>query len=272
MTGDLLLTKLHTLKEIEAKFNQGQKYFQPQIPDPVYFCSIEPPSLSQQSPLDKALEQLHREDPSFRIAYDKHTMQTVLSGMGALHLEVIKSRLLSEYKIDADLGPLQIAYQESISEPVRDTFELKKEIVGSNQLVQIEMSLCTDEKEIFSLDKHPDAVFALKQIHPKFIKCVKNAACEALERGPLVGGKVFNTQVVLHGLTLSRGVAESILMSATAQCIQKLLKQANCLLYEPLMAIQIIIPNIRSSPILSDLAKRRAEIREVTIRGENKVI
>lgn len=121
------------------------------IPDAVYFCSIEPPSLSYQLQLERALAQLQREDPSLRVRYDESTLQTVLGGMGELHLDIIKSRILTEYKIDVDLGPLQIAYRETIQSEGRDTFKLKKEIAGSMQEVTIELSLVNTKTEIFKL-------------------------------------------------------------------------------------------------------------------------
>lgn len=256
----------------EKLASKGTKLnLKPQIPDAVYFCSIEPPSLSYQLPLEKALAQLHREDPSFRVNYDENTMQTVLGGMGELHLEIIKSRILSEYKIDADLGPLQIAYKETIQQPIRDTFELKKEISGSAQEVTIEMSLEKERKELFSLDTHPETAHALSMIHPKYIKSIKKAVQSTFSRGPLVGGMVIDTQVVLHNLILNTRPAESFVMSATSQCLQKLLRQTGCKLLEPLMSIQIIVPGDRLSAVLSDLAKRRAESSEIVVRGENRV-
>lgn len=191
------------------------------VPDAVYFCSIEPPSISYQLELERALVQLQREDPSLRVRYDETTLQTVLGGMGELHLEIVKSRILSEYKIDVDLGPLQIAYKETIREPSRDTFHLKKEIGGSMQEVTIEMSLVDDKEEIFNLDTHPDAHNVLGMIRPRFMSSVRKATVAALERGPLVGGVVANTQVILHSLILGKGIADTFLMSATIQCIQK---------------------------------------------------
>lgn len=123
---------------------------QPKIPDAVYFCSIEPPSQSQQLALDNALKQMQREDPSLRVTYDESTMQTVLGGMGELHLEIIKSRLLTEHKIDADLGELQIAFKETLVTPsTRQSINVNKEIAGSAQQVTIEMSLVNDSQEIF---------------------------------------------------------------------------------------------------------------------------
>lgn len=256
-------------EKLESKGTQLQ--LKPQIPDAVYFCSIEPPSISYQPALDKALSQLHREDPSFRVSYDETTMQTVLGGMGELHLEIIKSRILSEYKIEADLGPLQIAYKETIQDHIRDTFEMKKDIAGTAQEVNIEISLVSDNTEEFSLDTHPEAAHALAAIHPKYIKCIRKSVQSTLLRGPMVGGTVIDTQVILHKLVLGKRTAESFLMSATAQCIQKLLRKTGCKLLEPLMSIQIIVPGGRLSAVLGDLSKRRAEISEVIVRGENRV-
>lgn len=248
-----------------------QLQLKPKIPDAVYFCSIEPPSIQYQTPLERALAQLHREDPSFRVSYDETTAQTVLAGMGELHLEIIKSRILSEYKIDADLGPLQIAYTETIHAPIRDRFELKKDIAGASQEASIEMSLVQDRTELFSLDTHPEAAHALSLIHAKYVKCIRKAAESALQRGPLVGGTVIDAQIILHKVVLGKRTAESFVMSATAQCVQKLLRTAGCRLLEPLMSIQIIVPGGHLSGILGDLAKRRANIAEVVIRGENRV-
>lgn len=122
---------------------------EPKIPDAVYFCSIEPPSISSQTAMELALKQLQREDPSLRVTFDSVTGQTVLGGMGELHMDIIKSRMLSEYKIDVDLGPLQIAYKETIESPVITTFSMEKEIAGSKQYVSITLQLIKDNNEIF---------------------------------------------------------------------------------------------------------------------------
>lgn len=228
-TGDLLVSSMSSLKSAQKRLigtkSSGTtgKIFElnTKIPDAVYFCSIEPPSTSYQLQLERALAQLQREDPSLRVRYDEATLQTVLGGMGELHLEIIKSRILSEYKIDVDLGPLQIAYKETIREHARDSFHLKREIGGSVQEATIEMSLVDDKAELFNLDKHPDAQNVLGMIRPRFMSTVRKAAIASLERGPLVGGMVTNTQIILHNLVLGKGIADSFLMSVTAQCIQK---------------------------------------------------
>lgn len=130
----------------------------PRIPDAVYFCSVEPPNQSQQLALETALRQMQREDPSLRVRYDESTAQTVLGGMGELHLDVVRSRLQTEYRIEAELGPLQIAYKETlVAAPPGDeattanrlSVHVEKEIAGAKQLVTVELSLVTGAAEQF---------------------------------------------------------------------------------------------------------------------------
>lgn len=210
----------------------------PRIPDAVYFCSIEPPSQSQQLALEMALRQLQREDPSLRVRYDETTMQTVLGGMGELHLEIVRSRLLTEYKIDADLGPLQIAYKETLdtigaaaAASARQTHTFEKEIGGSKQNVFLDMSVVVaddsifgGEMELFRLDTSPEATQRLSLVRPRFLQLVRKGAVAALERGgPKVGGPLLNVQCVLHDFRIGRGTADSFVMAAVAQCIQKVM-------------------------------------------------
>lgn len=275
-TGDVLVSSLTSLKNAQKKLNKEDSRFslEPKIPDAVYFCSIEPPSISFQQALDNALAQIQREDPSLRVKYDETTMQIVLGGMGELHLEIIKSRLLSEYKIDADLGPLQIAYKETIHEKIRKSFRSEKEIAGNKQLVQLEMTLdvMRPGDDIFRLDNSPEASENLTPIRPKYIQLVKKASINALDRGPKIGGEVVDVRIILNHLTIGRGTADSFIMAATTQCVQKILLEADCRLMEPMMSIQIVLPSERVSPVLADLGRRRAQILDVSLRGEhNKV-
>lgn len=282
-TGDLLVSSMSSLKSAQKKIQKTQDEddsesnfsLEPNIPDAVYFCSIEPPSISYQNALDNALLQIQREDPSLRVKYDESTMQTVLGGMGELHLEIIKSRLLTEYKIDADLGPLQIAYKETIYDAHRSSFKSEKEIAGAKQSVEVELTLDVKEPgdEIFKLDNSQEASENLKQIRPKFIYLVKKSAIAALDRGPKIGGQIVNVKFKLHKLVIGRGTVDSFIAAAVSQCVQKILLEADCRLMEPMMAIQIVVPNERVSPLLSDLGRRRAQILEVAMRGEqNKII
>lgn len=281
-TGDVLVQSMTSLRNAQKKMKNNAEdddsvtfSLEPKIPDAVYFCSIEPPSVGFQQALDTALAQIQREDPSLRIKYDENTMQTVLGGMGELHLEIIKSRLLSEYKIDADLGSLQIAYKETLEEKARGSFKIEKEIAGSKQLTEVELTLDMlrgPNDQNFRLDNSPEASEILTPIRPRFIQLVRKASIGALERGPKIGGQVENVRIILHNLVIGRGTVDAIIMAATAQCVQKILLEANCRLMEPMMSIQIVVPEERVSAIIADLGRRRAQILNVALRGEhNKV-
>ncbi|KMZ05149.1 ribosome-releasing factor 2, mitochondrial isoform X2 [Drosophila simulans] len=168
VTGDLLTSSQSALKNAQKRYKQSlgdtaskaeeddeldesAELFaiDPQIPDAVYFCSIEPPNVSSQTAMEQALKQLQREDPSLRVSYDSVTGQTVLGGMGELHMDIIKSRILSEYKIDVDLGPLQIAYKETIEAPALTTLSVEKEIAGSKQSVSVTLEVVKNQAELF---------------------------------------------------------------------------------------------------------------------------
>ncbi|XP_037030453.1 ribosome-releasing factor 2, mitochondrial [Bradysia coprophila] len=298
-TGDLLVTTVSSLKSAQKKLQKKMKKelapisepidpteevsnfefisstlgLAPKTPDAVYFCSVEPPSISYQLALENALKQLQREDPSLRVTYDEITMQTVLGGMGELHLDIVRSRLMSEFKIDADLGPLQIAYKETLEQDARDTFQMEKDIAGSKQSVTIDMSLVKDGTETFSIDTSPEATLNMQLVRPRSMNVFRKGAIAALDRGPKIGGNIINTQIILHNLQIGRGTADSFLMSAATQCVQKILLKGGLRLLEPIMSIEIVAPADRMSQILSDLSKRRATILNVESKGAfNKVV
>ncbi|XP_043652921.1 ribosome-releasing factor 2, mitochondrial [Drosophila teissieri] len=292
VTGDLLTSSQSALKSAQKRLKQSlgnaaakdeeddeldesDELFaiDPQIPDAVYFCSIEPPSVSSQTAMEHSLKQLQREDPSLRVSYDSVTGQTVLGGMGELHMDIIKSRILSEYKIDVDLGPLQIAYKETIESPAVTTLSVEKEIAGSKQSVSITLEVVKNQAELFSLDKSPENLPNLNTLRPRILQVLRKGSISALERGPRVGGQVVETQIRLHNATIGRGTADSFVMATAAQCVQKLLSTSGTRLLEPIMALQIVAPSERISGIMADLSRRRALINDVLPKGErNKMI
>lgn len=263
VTGDLIVSSMSALKNAQKKLKNSLKdreiiseeddleflsnslSLEPKIPDAVYFCSIEPPSLSQQLGLENALKQIQREDPSLRVKYDETTMQTVLGGMGELHLDIIKSRILAEYKIDAELGSLQIAYKESLDETHRDSIKLEKEIAGVKQSVFMEITIRKSSLEKFKIDTSPEATYNLSLVRPRYLNVVKKGALSALERGPKVGGEVIETQIILHNLQIGRGTADSFVMATASQLIQKVF---NFFLIFKLKLL--LFPNLADSSIL----------------------
>ncbi|VEN49354.1 unnamed protein product [Callosobruchus maculatus] len=246
-------------------------------PEPVFFCSIEPPSLSQQTALEHALHELQREDPSLRVSHNPETDQIVLAGMGELHLEIIRDRILKEYKVEADLGPLQISYHESPIEKVTDSFVLETKVGNSKQFVHIKLSLLplepgSSKKDVLVFDKTPDAASIIAAIFPKHLVAVKQGIDVGLSHGPKIGCQVVNAQVMLHHLEVGRGTSDTMITAAATQLVQKLLKDSGTNILEPLMHLEIVVPEEALSAVLADLSRRRVTISNVGLRGLSKLV
>lgn len=227
--GDIVTIGSTAIEEAEKKL-KAQKDVKPEdvekifdcnsnTLEPVFFCSIEAPSLSMQAALEKALQELEREDPSLRVTQNEETGQIVLGGMGELHLEIIKERINTEYKIDADLGPLQISYRETIKEPIQDTFSSKYKIGDIDTKVTIIMSLIPnyEGKETFLLDKSMDYINIPKNI----MKAVKNGVKSVLLNGPKLCCPILNMGIKLHSLEYGPNTTPSIINAAVSQCIRQ---------------------------------------------------
>jgi elongation factor G len=275
-TASAARKKLMTLKGIDVKSNINDLFgISTKIPDPVFFCSIEPPSKSYQLALEHALQKLQREDPSLHVIQSEETGQTILGGMGELHLEIIKNRILSEYKIDVELGDLQIAYKETINTKLKDTHTVNHKIGSSIHSVTVTLSVLpieTDGQEVLILDQSPDnaantAAISFRQLH-----AVKLGVESALTHGPKLSCPMINVQVMLHWLDVGRGTSDTIISASVAQCIRKLLEMGNTHLLEPIMNLEIVANEDNSSAVLADLSRRRAVIQEISSRGHSKVL
>ncbi|OAD60361.1 Ribosome-releasing factor 2, mitochondrial [Eufriesea mexicana] len=232
MSGDLITSNLTTLKEVKRNLKAQsdvnsedvEKIFSCNLQtlEPVFFCSIEAPSLSMQSALDKALEQLVKEDPSLRVTQNEETGQIELGGMGELHLEIIKERIRNEYKIDADLGPLQISYRETINEPIQNTYSYEHKIGNNISKVTITMSLIPnyEEKNILQLDNSSKYHDNVNHISENTLKIVRKAIKAVFSHGPKLGYPVLNVGIKLHSIQLESSTSISI-TAAVSQCIRQ---------------------------------------------------
>lgn len=233
ITGDLVTTsasvanyaKQTMLKENPKRLDYVNNFFASGVNllDPVFFCSIEPPSLSAQSALETALQELQREDPSLHVKNDPETEQIVLGGMGELHIDIIKQRIRTEYKIDVDLGPLQIAYKETIQDVVKDTLSVEHRVGQTTHKVTVTMSLIPnyEGKENLLLDRSPENASNIDSIHPRTMNAIKHGVKAALLHGVKLSCPVINVGVKLHWLEVARGTSDTIISAAVSQCIRK---------------------------------------------------
>uniref|UniRef100_A0A1B6GLX8 Tr-type G domain-containing protein n=1 Tax=Cuerna arida TaxID=1464854 RepID=A0A1B6GLX8_9HEMI len=283
VTGDLLTSSLSaanaakrnlskeakiTEEEAEERFNISAV-----VPDPVFFCSIEPPSQAYQQRMDEALAELQREDPSLRVSFDEEIGQTVLAGMGELHLEVIRERIRSEYKIEVDLGPMQIAYREMLLAPMTDTLAVNHTIGNHKHSVKVTLSLLPEKrKDLLVLDRSKDSADNMASITPRQLKSIRQGVTSGLAHGPIIGSPMVGVTVMLHFLEVGRGTSDTILTSTVAQCIKKILVEASTALMEPVMSLEVVTGEEYLPTVLADLSRRRTQIQHISVRGNSKMV
>ncbi|XP_066249067.1 ribosome-releasing factor 2, mitochondrial isoform X2 [Euwallacea similis] len=247
-----------------------------EVPEPVFFCSIEPPSLATQQALDQALTELQREDPSLRVTYNSETGQTVLAGMGELHLEIIRDRILKEYKIEADLGPLQIAYREMPLQEASDSLQVDTKIGNHKNSVLVKLSVvpsnCSNSQKALKFDKSQDSASCIAGIFPKHLKAIQQGVEVGLAHGPKISSQIINANVILHWFEVGRGTSDTVITATVTQLINKLLVDSGTAILEPVMHLEVITPSEYLSSVLADLSRRRSAISGVSIRGNSKVV
>ncbi|XP_044747225.1 ribosome-releasing factor 2, mitochondrial [Coccinella septempunctata] len=285
--GDFLSNSASAVQKAKEKFLKTKKSVlddavedlfenKVRIPEPVFFCAIEPESAAYQTALDNALMEMQRQDPSLRVTQNCETGQTVLGGMGELHLDIIKDRILKEYKVKAKLGELQINYHETLKEKTTDTLEFCTTIGGLVQKFTIRLSIFPtgeeEKKEILVFDRTQDAAKNISAIYHKHLSAIRNGVEAALANGPRISCKVSNVQVMLHFFAVEKGTSESVITAGTTQLIQKMLQQQGTDILEPVMNIEIVIPSDYLSPLLADLSRRRSTVEEISMRENVKVV
>ncbi|XP_045776474.1 ribosome-releasing factor 2, mitochondrial [Maniola jurtina] len=246
------------------------------VPEPVFLCSIEPPSAAYQNALETALEELQREDPSLRVTTDEDTGQMVLAGMGELHLEIIKERIIREYKIDVELGPPQISYKETLVGTAKQTMTIDRKIGSAKQMAKVVMSAKTvkgiTQDKVLRLDKTADSAANLAHVHPRYMQAIRRGVDAALLHGPKLGCPLVDVQVTLHWFEVGRGTSDSVVAATVTQCLRKVFEEAESVLLEPVMFLELVCPESHSSRLLADLARRRADIQHIHLRHKNKVV
>ncbi|XP_047586424.1 ribosome-releasing factor 2, mitochondrial isoform X3 [Lutra lutra] len=242
-----------------------------EIPEPVFFCTIEPPSVARQPDLDYALKCLQREDPSLKVKLDPDSGQTVLCGMGELHIEIIHDRIKREYGLETYLGPLQVAYRETILNAVRSTDTLDRTLGDKRHLVTVELEV----KPIETSSVTPVIKYApsVSEDLPKVSQeAIENGIHSACLQGPLLGSPIQDVAITLHSLIIHPGTSTTMISACVSRCIQKALKKADKQVLEPLMNLEVTVMGDYLSPVLADLAQRRGTIQEIQTRQENKIV
>uniref|UniRef100_A0A8C0EEN9 Elongation factor G2 n=1 Tax=Bubo bubo TaxID=30461 RepID=A0A8C0EEN9_BUBBB len=244
-----------------------------EVPDPVFFCTIEPPSVAKQQDLDNALSCLQREDPSLKVKIDPDTGQTILCGMGELHIEIIHDRIKREYGIETYLGPLQIAYRETILNAAQATDILDKTVGDKRHFVTSELEVRPRLGERAVTKPIIEYAASVIEVLPKELQgAVENGIMNSCIQGPLLGFPVQDIDVTVQSLSVHPDTSHTMVSACVSRCMQKALKKAGIQILEPLMNLEITVSEDHLSAALADLAQRRGSIREIQSRQDNRVV
>jgi elongation factor G len=241
------------------------------FPEPVIDVAIEPKTKADQDKLAIALQKLAEEDPTFRVHSDAETGQTIISGMGELHLEIIVDRMQREFKVDANIGRPQVAYRETIKKRV-DKVEGKfiRQSGGKGQYGHVVINVMPAEQGqgyVFE-DKIVGGV-----IPREFISPVEAGIKEALENGIIAGYPMVDVKVELvYGSYHDVDSSEMAFKIAGSMAVKDGAKKAGAIILEPIMKVEVTSPADYMGDVLGDLSARRGRIGGMNQRGEAQVI
>ncbi|HWJ14140.1 MAG TPA: elongation factor G [Gemmatimonadaceae bacterium] len=241
------------------------------FPNPVIDVAIEPKTKADQDKLAIALAKLSEEDPTFRVHTDEETAQTIISGMGELHLEIIVDRMMREFKVDANIGRPQVAYRETIRkrvEKVEGKFIRQSGGKGQYGHVVINMEPSETGAGFIFEDKVVGGAIPREYIAP-----VEQGIKEALENGVLAGYPMVDVKVELvYGSYHEVDSSEMAFKIAGSMAFKEAAKRAHPVILEPMMNVEVVTPDAFMGDVLGDLSSRRGKIGGMTQRGEAQVI
>ncbi|MBU1683137.1 elongation factor G [Patescibacteria group bacterium] len=250
----------------------GQKVILESItfPEPVISIAIEPKTKADQEKMALALQKLAEEDPTFRIKTDEETNQTIISGMGELHLEVIVDRMKREFKVEANVGKPQVAYRETIQIEVEEEEKYAKQTGGRGQYGHVLLRISPNEagKGYEFIDSVVGG-----RIPREFIQPVNKGVQEALTRGVIAGYPIVDVKVELYdGSYHDVDSSELAFKMAASICFQRGAKKANPVLLEPMMSVEVVVPEEFMGDVMGNLNSKRGQIEAMGDRGEAKTI
>ena len=241
-----------------------------EFPDPVIEVAVEPKTKADQEKMGVALQRLAAEDPSFKVSVDHESGQTVMKGMGELHLEILVDRMQREFKVDATVGAPQVAYRETITKPASIDYTHKKQSGGAGQFAKVVL-------EFEPLDKGKGVIFESKivggRVPKEYIPGVEKGIKSSTEIGFLAGFPVIDFKCTLvdgafHDVDSSVMAFEIASRAAFREAMPK----ANAVLLEPMMKVEVVTPEEYMGDIIGDLNSRRGQVSGMEQRGVNHVV
>ena len=235
------------------------------FPDPVIEIAVEPKTKGDQEKMSTGLARLAAEDPSFRVETDIESGQTIMKGMGELHLDILVDRLKREFKVEANIGAPQVAYRETIDREVEHSYTHKKQSGGSGQFGEVKLIITpTEPGEGYSFESRIVGGSVPKEYIPGVEKGIKSV----MDSGPLAGFPVIDFKVALIDGKF-HDVDSSVLAFeiAARMCMREGMKMAGAKLLEPIMKVEVITPEEYTGGIIGDLTSRRGQVQGQDTRG-----
>jgi elongation factor G len=228
------------------------------FPEPVISVALEPKTKADQEKMGIGLQKLAAEDPSFRVRTDEETAQTIIAGMGELHLEIIVDRLLREHKVDANQGRPQVAYRETVKGKGKARETYKRQTGGKGQYGDCEL-------EVEAREPGQGYEFVNKvvggSIPKEYIPAIESGAREAMERGVLAGYPMVDIRItVVDGSFHEVDSSEMAFKIASSMTFKEAARRAGLLLKEPIMAVEVVSPEANMGDVIGDLNSRRGQV------------
>ncbi|PIY33244.1 MAG: elongation factor G [Candidatus Infernicultor aquiphilus] len=257
-TGDTLCDLKHPIILESIKF-----------PEPVISIAIEPKGKAEQDKMALALDKLAEEDPTFRRTYNLETGQTIISGMGELHLEIIVDRLLREFKVEGNIGKPQVAYKETIEKSAQARGKFIRQSGGRGQYGDVVLEVDSYKEENF---KFINRIIG-GAIPKEYIPAIKEGVKEAMLSGVLANYPVINIKVtLLDGSYHPVDSSEIAFKIAASMAFQECMKKAQPILLEPIMEVDIVTPEEYLGSLISNISARRAKIEGIETKAQVKII
>ena len=259
LTGDTICDQKHQVVLESMEF-----------PEPVIAVAIEPKTKVDQDKLSQALQKLAQEDPSFRISVNEETAQTIISGMGELHLDIIVDRLLREFKVGANVGKPQVAYRETIKSPAKGEGRFVRQSGGRGQYghVLINVEPAEPGEGFQFINKITGGAVPREYITP-----VQNGMKEAMDTGVLAGYPMVDVKItLLDGSYHEVDSSEMAFKIAGSMAFRDATGKARPVLLEPMMAVEVVTPENYMGDVIGDLNSRRGKVQSMDRRGAVQVI
>jgi elongation factor G len=239
------------------------------FPTPVIQLAVEPKTKADQEKMGMAISKLAQEDPTFKVNTDPETGQTILSGMGELHLEIIVDRMMREFGVAANVGKPQVAYRETIRNIAENDYTHKKQTGGSGQYARTKLRVEPNPGKGYEFVNEVRG----GNVPKEFIPAIEKGVVEALEGGILAGFPMVDVKVAVYdGAYHEVDSSEMAFKICSSICVKEACRKAKSVLLEPVMAVEVVVPEEYMGPVNGDLISRRGQLEGTEIQGSTQMI